>query len=347
MATLDAGVLLAEISPESPCGDDVEYDPLFLELEQAVHGKPDVQYGATVVAATPPDWKTAQSLSLELFGKSRDLRVAAHLARALLHRQGFEGLAEGLALIEALLEQHWNHVHPQLDPDDDNDPTARINALTVLVDQSGMLLDVRDTPLVASRSHGMVRLRDIEYANGDAPAPEGVEPLSLASIDAAIADVRDDAVRVVAALQGARTSNTRIETLLTERVGTAQAIDLSPLSRLLQQAAGFLGERVGEAVPQVANDAAAGDGETDVPAGTAARAGTSAPPTGDVNSRQDVIRLLDKICAYYQKHEPSSPVPLLLNRARRLVDKNFMEILEDLAPEGLGQARQVGGIENE
>jgi type VI secretion system protein ImpA len=66
-----------------------------------------------------------------------------------------------------------------------------------------------------------------------------------------------------------------------------------------------------------------------------------------VNSRQDVIRLLDKICAYYQRHEPSSPVPLLLNRARRLVDKNFMEILEDLAPEGLGQARQVGGIENE
>ncbi|SEJ18889.1 type VI secretion system protein TssA [Paraburkholderia diazotrophica] len=347
MATLDAGVLLAEISPESPCGDDVEYDPLFRELEQAVHGKPDVQYGATVVAATPPDWKTAQSLSLELFGKSRDLRVAAHLARALLHRQGFEGLAEGLALIEALLEQHWNHVHPQLDPDDDNDPTARINALTVLVDQSGMLLDVRDTPLVASRTHGIVRLRDIEYANGDAPAPEGIEPLSLASIDAAIADVHDDAVRVVAALHGARSSNTRIETLLTERVGTAQAIDLSPLSRLLQQAAGFLVERIGEAAPQAGDEdeAAAGEGETNAPAGTGARA--SAPPTGDVNSRQDVIRLLDKICAYYQKHEPSSPVPLLLNRARRLVDKNFMEILEDLAPEGLGQARQVGGIENE
>ncbi|AUT64833.1 MULTISPECIES: type VI secretion system protein TssA [Paraburkholderia] len=343
MATLDAGVLLAEISPDSPCGDDVEYDPTFLELEQVVHGKPEVQYGDTVVAATPPDWKAAQALALELFNKSRDLRVAAHLARALLNRQGFTGLAEGMALIEGLLERHWDHVYPQLDPDDDNDPTARINALAVLVEQSGMLLDVRDTALAASRTHGIVRLRDIEYATGETPVPDGVEPPSLASIDAAIADVRDEAATTHAALLSARQSNTRIETLLTERVGAAQAIDLSPLSRLLQQAAGFLGERVSDANEQTAGEAPAGEGGDDAPA--APGGATRAAPSGEVNSRQDVIRLLDKICAYYEQHEPSSPVPLLLTRARRLVDKSFIEILQDLAPEGLGQARQVGGIE--
>jgi len=337
MATLDAGVLLADISPDSPCGDDVEYDPMFLELEQVVHGKPEVQYGDTVVAATPPDWKTAQALSLELFSKSRDLRVAAHLVRALLNRQGFTGLAEGMGLIEGLLERHWDHVYPQLDPDDDNDPTARINALAVLVEQAGMLLDVRDTAFAASRTHGIVRLRDIEYAMGDTPVPEGVEPPTLASIDAAIADVRDEAASVHAALLAARQSNIRIELLLTERVGAAQAIDLSPLSRLLQQAAGFLGERIGGAGQQTEGDALPGEGG----AGGSARAA----PSGEVNSREDVIRLLDKICAYYEQHEPSSPLPLLLARARRLVDKSFMEILQDLAPEGLGQARQVGGIE--
>ncbi|MBN3807358.1 type VI secretion system protein TssA, partial [Paraburkholderia sp. Ac-20336] len=78
------------------------------------------------------------------------------------------------------------------------------------------------------------------------------------------------------------------------------------------------------------------------------RAGAApAPVSGDITDRQDVIRVLDKICAYYERHEPSSPVPLLLLRARRLVDKSFMEILQDLAPEGMSQARQVGGIENE
>ncbi|HEV3425623.1 MAG TPA: type VI secretion system protein TssA [Paraburkholderia sp.] len=343
MATLDAGVLLAEKSPENPCGGDVEYDPDFLELEQVVHGKPDVQYGQTVVAATPPDWKAAQALALRLLSKSHDLRVAAHLARALLNREGFSGLAEGLSLIEGLLETHWDHVYPQLDPDDDHDPTARINALTVLVEPAGMLLDVRDAPLVVSRTQEVVRLRDIQYATGEVPVPDGVEPLSLASIDASVADARDQAIAVRDALLAARRSNTRIETLLTERVGAAQSIDLSPLSKLLNHAASFIAERIGSE-PEVtgavhAGEALAGHG--------ASPAAAVAAPSGEVASREDVIRMIDRICAYYERHEPSSPVPLLLARARRLVDKSFMEILQDLAPEGLGQARQVGGVESE
>jgi len=344
MATLDAGVMLAEISPDNPCGDDVEYAPEFLELEQVVHGKPEAQYGETVVAATPPDWKAAEALSLGLLSRSRDLRVAGYLTRALLNRRGLTGLAEGLALIEGLLDRQWDHVYPQLDPDDDNDPTARINALALLVEQAGTLVDVRVAPLAASRLHGVVTLRDIEYASGEIPTPEGVEVPSMASVDAIIADARDGAIATYEAALAARRSATRIETLLTERVGAAQSIDLSPLSKLLQHAASFLGERVGQEEPAAAADALAQD--TAMSGGVSA-APAAAPVTGDVSSRQDVVKMIDKICAYYEKHEPSSPVPLLLVRARRLVDKSFMEILEDLAPEGLGQARQIGGIENE
>lgn len=349
MATLAAGVMLAEISAASPCGDDLEYDPDFLELEQVVHGKPEVQYGATTVAATPPDWKIAEALSLDLLAKSRDLRVAVHLARALLNRKGFGGFAEGLALVEGLLEQRWDHVYPQLDPDDDNDPTARVNALVALTEQSGMLVDVRDAPLASSRMHGVVTLRDIEYATGEVPLANGAEAPSLNSIEAVIADAHEDAAAAHAALLDALHSATRIETVLTERVGAARSIDLSPLARLLRRAADFLGERIGGsggtgAPAEAANSSSDGDAATGERA-SAAPAG--APLSGDIVDRQDVIRMIDKICAYYERHEPSSPVPLLLMRARRLVDKSFMEILQDLAPEGMGQARQVGGIDNE
>ncbi|CAE6686774.1 hypothetical protein R69927_01628 [Paraburkholderia domus] len=349
MATLAAGVMLAEISAASPCGDDLEYDPDFLELEQVVHGKPEVQYGATTVAATPPDWKIAEALSLDLLAKSRDLRVAVHLARALLNRKGFGGFAEGLALVEGLLEQRWDHVYPQLDPDDDNDPTARVNALVALTEQSGMLVDVRDAPLASSRMHGVVTLRDIEYATGEVPLANGAEAPSLNSIEAVIADAHEDAAAAHAALLDALHSATRIETVLTERVGAARSIDLSPLARLLRRAADFLGERIGGSggtggPAEAANSSSDGDAATGERA-SAAPAG--APLSGDIVDRQDVIRMIDKICAYYERHEPSSPVPLLLMRARRLVDKSFMEILQDLAPEGMGQARQVGGIDNE
>ncbi|MEC5408462.1 type VI secretion system protein TssA [Paraburkholderia sp. MPAMCS5] len=345
MATLAAGVMLAEISTDNPCGDDLEYDPDFLELEQVVRGKPDVQYGETLVAATPPDWKIAEALALALLAKSRDLRVAAHLSRALLNRKGFSGFAEGLALIEGLLEQRWDHVYPQLDADDDNDPTARVNALTALAEQSGLLLDVRDTPLASSRASGVVTLRGIEYATGEIPLPDDAEPQSLSSIDAVIADAHDDASATHTALRDALHSAMRIETVLTERVGAARSIDLSPLVRMLRRAADFLAERIGNLDGAAAStDGQAGEASAAQSKGASVAA---TPITGDISDRQDVVRMIDRICAYYQRHEPSSPVPMLLMRARRLVDKSFMEILQDLAPEGMGQARQVGGIDNE
>jgi type VI secretion system protein ImpA len=340
--------MLAEISPENPCGSDVEYDPEFLELERVVNGKPDVQYGETVVAATPPDWKAAEALARSLLSKSHDLRVAGHLARALLHRRGFSGFAESLLLIEVMLEQRWDHVYPQLDPDDDNDPTARVNALAVFTESTAMLADVRDTPLAVSRAHEVVTLRDIEYASGELSTPAGTETPTLTSIGAIIADVRDDAAATRASLLEALRSTGRIETVLTEHVGAAQAIDLSALSKLLRRAAGFIGERIGD------DEAAAGAEAADEASinGAAPGSGPGAAPavvtiSGEVTSRQDVVKAIDRICAYYERHEPSSPVPLLLMRARRLVDMSFMEILQDLAPEGLGQARQVGGIDNE
>ena len=64
---------------------------------------------------------------------------------------------------------------------------------------------------------------------------------------------------------------------------------------------------------------------------------------GALNSRKDVIRTLEQICTYYKDHEPASPVPLLLRRAIRLVDKSFVEILQDLAPDSLDQIQRLSG----
>ena len=63
-----------------------------------------------------------------------------------------------------------------------------------------------------------------------------------------------------------------------------------------------------------------------------------------IKSRQEAIRAIDAAVLFFRRYEPSSPVPLLLERARRLVSKSFMEVLEDIAPEGVPQAKLVGGV---
>ena len=77
----------------------------------------------------------------------------------------------------------------------------------------------------------------------------------------------------------------------------------------------------------------------------AAGGGPAARPNLKViSSREDAIRALDAVADFFRRAEPSSPVPLVVDRAKRLVSKNFLEVLEDIAPGGLDQARSAGRI---
>jgi type VI secretion system protein ImpA len=72
--------------------------------------------------------------------------------------------------------------------------------------------------------------------------------------------------------------------------------------------------------------------------------GKEKPVSGEIRSAEDVVSALEKICQYYERHEPSSPVPLLLRRAQRLVSKSFLEIIRDLSPEAKKQIENIGGV---
>lgn len=139
--------------------------------------------------------------------RSRDLRIASKLGAAWLRLRG-------------LLGQHWDSVHPQLDADDDNDPTARVNALVGLSDPMGLLGALRTTAFVQSPRLGRFSLRDLRAANGS---------LKLAEIEACCLDCPLDTLAASAkAITDAAATARAIDALLTEQLGTA-APDLRPL----------------------------------------------------------------------------------------------------------------------
>ncbi len=79
------------------------------------------------------------------------------------------------------------------------------------------------------------------------------------------------------------------------------------------------------------------------PGSESAAATTSVAATAAVSSRADVVRVLDLVLEYYENHEPASPVPLLVARAKRLVPMSFMEAMKDLAPAGMKELQAVAG----
>lgn len=336
MNALPVEELLSPLSDDAPCGPDLEYDPAFLALEEASRGKPEQQFGDTVIPAEQPDWRAVFEQARALAERTRDLRVAVLLARAGARQHGVTAYASALALIAGLLERHWEHAYPLLDADDNNDPTMRLNALAPLVDPSFGLADLRAAPVGGGRSQ--LTVRQIELAAGKAqpgssesvPSPEGVQQ--------ALKDAEGQTPGTLAALKQTGDEMARIEAVLIDKVGGSQGPELRPLRVLAQCLSSAAAQAVaaeGEAAAESAN-AAGGD------AGTAATGG-SAVAVGALRSREDVSRTLDRVCEWIERNEPSNPAPLLIRRAQRLMGKNFMDIIRDLASDGLGQVERIAG----
>jgi type VI secretion system protein ImpA len=92
-----------------------------------------------------------------------------------------------------------------------------------------------------------------------------------------------------------------------------------------------------------AQPGAAGNGHHNGNGATTVARAPSVP--GAINTRADVVRELDRICAYYDTHEPTSPVPMLLRRVKRLVGMSFFEIVRELAPSGMSEIETLRGPE--
>jgi type VI secretion system protein ImpA len=333
---MEIETLLAAISADSPCGPDLEYDADFMALDQAGRGKPEQQFGSTVVPAEEPDWADVKQRAGALFARTKDLRVAVLLARALAKTEDLVGLSSGLLLTHELVARYWDTVHPALDADD-NDPTMRLNVLGLLADDDTFIRDARAIHLVRPGRHGRVSVRDILVLQGKFPAAAADGTPTQNEMEGVLrAAAAEDVSQVNAAREALRVC-VALHSLLAEKVGIERVPNLQPLREILKAVVQVCDTVLGSGEEAAAaEDAAAGEG------GVAVK-----KAAGELRTREDALRLLDRICEFIERTEPSSPAPLLLRRVQRLMSMNFVEILEDLAPEGLKQARSVTGIDKQ
>jgi type VI secretion system protein ImpA len=353
MAGLDVEKLLAPVSDGSPCGANLEHKPPYMELDRLAFGTPEQTMGSSTIPAVEPNWKDLRERCLELLGQTRDLRVLTYLTLALLQLEGFPGLRNGLLLLKRSIEQFWDCLYPQLDPDDNNDPLERMNILRTFAsrdlvtgDSPGLRL-LRQTPLTNSRQAGRFSLRDIQVASGVIPPADPEAPkLQMSLIEAAAKDTSVEFLQ--AAHDAAREATTlakELETVLDAKVGAGKGVDLRDLGRTLKEIGDHLGKFLSmHGVGVAPSEAAPGEDGGGAMTGGAA-AGTRTPITGEIQSTQDVVRMIDKMCDFYARSEPSSPVPIILRRAQRLVGKNFWDILNDLSPSAVDTVKVISGTE--
>ncbi|HUV64522.1 MAG TPA: type VI secretion system protein TssA [Sedimentisphaerales bacterium] len=348
---IDIERLLSEVSPEAPCGEDLSYDASFLALEDMLRPKAGGGVVAGVEeAAEEPNWREVRDNSMELLRRSKDLRVAMYLVLASLRMDGLAGLRNGLTFLQGLLDRFWEHLYPKLDPEDNYDPLERINILQSLSpatvsQQDPMKFKQRlaEVPLCNSPQMGRFSLRDIQLAKGVVPIPsDGVAGLrDMSVIDAAFQDTATDELLAASkASEEAIEHLATITTVFSKNAAQGQTPDLSDFQSVLGNIhkclQGYLAKRgYGEAVEEGAPAAGTAGGETD-------KGGMSL--AGEIRSPQEALLAIEKVCQYFDRHEPSSPVPLLLRRAQRLVSKSFLDVIQDVCPDAMSRIQMLGGV---
>jgi type VI secretion system protein ImpA len=106
---------------------------------------------------------------------------------------------------------------------------------------------------------------------------------------------------------------------------------LNAVSKLAEQAAGStMVDETGEA----------SGGSVDGGGGRAA-----AP--GELRTREDAIRALERVCDFLERTEPTNPAPLFIRRAQRLMGMNFVDIVRELVPDSMSQLENLAGLNRE
>lgn len=265
------------------------------------------EFRAFANAQQRPDWARHLDRALRLAQDCRDLRAWVWLTRSSLCAEGVHGLAAGLQLIAEGLEHYWDVLPPQ--HANENDPAERFMMRLSTLTQLGATHYA--CSLDDLRRFGR-NYTDLQADLADAIARAEPGPVTR---DAALA---------------ARDASDRICQAFTRGFGPGHdplvSFDMIR-TRLEPLAASMAAEPVAEVVAE----------PVQVPR----------PALGPVSSRGDVVRALDLVLAYYEMHEPSSPVPLLIARAKRLVPLSFMDALKELAPGGLKELQVIAGQASE
>lgn len=355
MHNLDLASLLTACPGSQPCGRDLESGHELYALETAAK-EPEEPGIKGVEAVDTRDWSAIAKQALALLEQSKDLRVAVLLSRALLHTQGLPGLTSGLSLIRGMIEQYWEHAYPALE-DDGRDADMRLNTLRELWSPS-VLAKLRSTVALQSRELGPMTVNDVLLAHGASAARPSATAAAPQHVTHALANA---APRDLAALTESVTSMVEhvraVRTFIGERLGSPTALHPAPLlSPSNERASGIL-DQLARILIDLAPSAATGaeSAEATSSASESApeestvirNASQSARPSGEAQTREDVIRLLDSVCKYYAVHEPSSPVPLLIQRAKRLVTMSFVDVIRDLADKGMPQVEAWIGKTND
>ena len=147
--------LLAPIAGSNPAGADLRYDPIYDKIKEARREDDDIPQGDWQQERKTADFAAVVKMAGETIAtKTKDLQLTAWLTEAMLRRESFAGLRDGLGALAAMLDQYWDTLYPELE---DGDAELRAGPLEWVGSRLDMA--VRSAP-VTRAGYGLLKYRE-------------------------------------------------------------------------------------------------------------------------------------------------------------------------------------------
>ncbi len=299
-----------------------KYDARVLELEEGETG-PD-----------SADWRELLKLIEEQTKQTKDLYLAVAYARCGFPLRDPELVQRGLEFAAGLLEDQWETLNPNpYSEDSEYTEASRPLICEALADRGGFGIPLHELPII-NEDRFQVTGGQLWEAGEQGGASD-----SYAEVMGAFDQLADDRKKEISEMLDSYASSIdRIEAALKEK-GEGEVPDFGTTRDYLSMVRTAFGKLSGLGAGGAEADEGAGDDEGAL--GAAGGAADGPALSGAVRSRDDVIKALNAIEQYYARCEPGHPVKVSLARLRGWVNKDFLEILEDIAPGSVQEAESV------
>lgn len=368
--TIEKEILVAAISSEAPTGSNIRESSasaLYFQLKDARSAARAAERRADTEGeqlGLLPEWRTILSLAPKVLAeRSKDLEIVAWLIEALVRRDGFAGLRDGLAVAADLVDQYWDTLFSLEDEDGVATKVAPIAGLNGLDAEGTLIQPLRKIPLTAAGEDGPFAAYHYEQAwalgqisdpaqrarreEGGAISLDRFMAAANASGGAFYLTLIDDIEASIAALDA-------LGTALDARAGKDSPPTSSirnVLVSILETVQRFSHDLVARVRPAAGADASAplpnGAGGAHMVAGSNGAAGASVAVSGGaLHNREDALRLLLQVADYFRRNEPHSPISTSLEELVRRGRMPFPDLLAELLqnPDAWRTAMMSAGI---
>ena len=338
---IDVDSLVQPLGEQSPCGDDLAETPEFAQLAAGFrkHLAEELMIEGELKDDPPPSFENLLETTLDLLGRSRDLRLGAYALWSCIQTDRLAGLREGLRLLRGLIDGLWSSgLYPLCE--DASDPWERTNVIGELNAKAGKrgLFPVQDAlrrvPMIESRQHGRWSLRQILLARGELNPSEGEQVPELSKINQTMGEQTPEDLQAWADLLGESIELTReIESGVSSGSAGSGSVALGDLRAQIEAMQGVIsGELASRGY---------GTDEADAQAAVPGQGGAGAI-SGEVANRDQVRLAMDKILRYYEGNEPGSPVPMFVRAAQKLVTMSFFDIMAKVDQSTMARLKEIG-----